>query len=307
MIIPNCKPLQFAWARENNFKVDYKKWIFSIPIEQIKRIKPEIFYISSMFEYYGEFLEEIKKHTKKIFGWISCEIQKGLNLSQFDLILTSLPYYKDFFRNLGVHSELLTASFDNAVLEKFSTDLDKDIDFSFIGSLTSAHSNRIKLVKELIEKTPLLVFGKGVDAIPDKRNFFQRIFKASIYYQRYRGEAWGLDMYKVLRRSKITFNAHIDIAKHFAGNIRMYEATGIGTLLLTDGKHAPNKPFSNDEVVYYDSVQDAVEKVNYFLEHEEERNAIAQKGQFRTISDYSAENTARKMFDYFMYYLGSEK
>ncbi len=43
-------------------------------------------------------------------------------------------------------------------------------------------------------------------------------------------------MYEVIRRSRVTLNFHIDLAEGWANNMRLYEATVVGTLLLTDWK-----------------------------------------------------------------------
>ena len=42
-------------------------------------------------------------------------------------------------------------------------------------------------------------------------------------------------MYNILSRSKISFNRHINVAENNANNMRLYEATGMGSLLLTAG------------------------------------------------------------------------
>ena len=305
LIIPNCKPLQQAWAKENNVQFDQKHWMYSLPLEQTKRIRPDVFYISSMFEYYGDFLDNVRPYVKKIFSWIACDIPHDVNLLKLDLILSSLPLYVKHFRNEGLHSEFLHAAFDSTILERLDKNVRNDIDFSFIGNLTKFHGNRIKLVKELINKTDLLFFGTGVDLIPDDRNLFKRIVTKSIYKQRTKEPVWGLDMYRTLQRSKITFNAHIDISNQFIGNMRMYEATGMGTLLLTDGKNAPQKNFNDDEVIYYDTINDAIEKVNYYLQHEHERAAVATKGQQRTLTEHNYENSSRKLLDFFNQYLNT--
>ncbi|HEU5166444.1 MAG TPA: glycosyltransferase [Chitinophagaceae bacterium] len=302
LIVPNCKPLQEAWAKENNIKWDSKTWQYSLPIEQVKMIKPDVFYIGNMFEYYGEFLDAIKKYTKKIFGWIACEIPAGVKPMQLDLVLSSLPLFVDQFRKDGLNAEFLTAAFDSSILNEIER-TPADINFSFIGSLTKAHSKRINMIKHLIDHTDLEFYGLNIEAIPDERPFFKRL-TPSIYKTKFRGEAWGLDMYKVLNRSKITFNAHIDISGSYIGNMRMYEATGMGTLLLTDGKNAPVKLFTDDEVVYYDTVEDAIDKYKYYISHETERNEIARKGQRRTLSDYSYEKTSAQLYDYFAKYIG---
>ncbi|NJO25182.1 MAG: glycosyltransferase family 1 protein [Bacteroidia bacterium] len=85
--------------------------------------------------------------------------------------------------------------------------------------------------------------------------------------------------------------------------MRMYEATGAGTLLLTDGKNAPVKNFRDDEVAYYDTIEEAIEKADYYLRHEEKRVAIAEKGQQRTLSEYNYENSSRQLLHYFEQYL----
>ena len=302
LIVSNCKPAQQMWARENNVSFNEKNWKFSIPLEQVKKIKPDVFFMSSIFEYYGQFLDEIKKIVPKVFGWIACPIPQGVNLRQMDLILTSLFPFVENFRKMGVNSELLPAAFDTAILKEFPSDLKRDIDFSFIGSLSRSHLRRIELIEKLIEKTPLKLFGIGMKLIPDKRSFLKRMMSPSLAEQRYEGEAWGLNMYRALRRSKITFNAHIDVSGDFAGNMRMYEATGMGALVLTDGKVDKNKTFSEDEVVYYDSIDDAVDKVNYYLSNEDELIAVANKGQQATITKYNFEANTIRMLEHFKKY-----
>ena len=68
-------------------------------------------------------------------------------------------------------------------------------------------------------------------------------------------------MYDILRRSKITFNRHIDVAETNANNMRMFEATGMGSLLITDKKDNLNDLFcENKEVISYCNKEDALEK-----------------------------------------------
>ena len=303
LIIPNCKPLQQAWAKENNIRFHPKNWEYSLPIEQVKKIKPDVFYIGNMFEYYGEFLDAIKQHTKKVFGWIACEIPAGMKPVQLDLVLSSLPIFVERFRNEGLNAEFLTAAFDTSVVDAIEEKTVDDINFSFIGSLTRAHSKRINMIRHLIDHTDLEFFGLNIEAIPDARPFLKRLATPGIYKKRFRGEAWGLDMYKILKRSKITFNAHIDFSEDYIGNMRMYEATGMGTLLLTDGKTARYKPFEDDEVIYYDNINDAIEKYNYYSSNEMARKEVAKKGQHRTFRDYSYEATSKKLYNYFNEYL----
>ena len=47
---------------------------------------------------------------------------------------------------------------------------------------------------------------------------------------------FGLDMFQGLRDSQVTLNTHIDISPRSASNMRLFEATGAGSCLLTDRK-----------------------------------------------------------------------
>ena len=112
--------------------------------------------------------------------------------------------------------------------------------------------------------------------------------RGSPIHERYHGEAWGLEMYEVLARSRITINRHGDIANGYSNNMRLYEATGVGTLLLTEASANLEELFEpGREVVAYYSEDDLVEKIEHYLEQDSERAAIAAAGQQRTLSEHT--------------------
>ena len=104
---------------------------------------------------------------------------------------------------------------------------------------------------------------------------------------------FGLDMFQQLQRTRVSLNTHIDISATHASNMRLYEATGVGSCLLTDWKSNLGELFADDvEVVTYKSAAECVEKVNYLLAHDDARRAIALAGQRRTLRDHSFDNRA---------------
>ena len=107
---------------------------------------------------------------------------------------------------------------------------------------------------------------------------------------------YGLAMYQMIHDSKVTFNNHIDISAQFANNMRLYEATGVGTCLLTDCKRNLSDIFEPDvEVVTYCSAKEAVEKARYLLAHDDERRRIAEAGQRRTLKDHTLDSRAQQL------------
>ena len=102
------------------------------------------------------------------------------------------------------------------------------------------------------------------------------------------GQLWGCEMYQVLRHSKITLNHHIGVAGAYANNMRLFESTGVGTLLLTDWKKNLSDMFEpGTEVVAYRTAEECIELMNYYLEHDEERASIAWNGQQRTLREHN--------------------
>jgi spore maturation protein CgeB len=109
---------------------------------------------------------------------------------------------------------------------------------------------------------------------------------------------FGLDMYRLLKSSKIVLNNHGEIAGGYAGNMRMFEATGVGSCLLTDNKDNLGDLFDvGCEIMVYDSPEDCAEKIQWLLEHEEERERIALAGQQKTLNFHTVQNRCRQIID----------
>ncbi len=301
LIVPNCRPMQQKWAQENKVAFRENGWQIEIAIAQIKAFRPDVFFMSSVFQFYGYFLEKIRPYCGKLFGWIACPIPDEINLKQLSLILSSVPELVADFRKQGLNSELLPAAFDSDILKHLTVRHSQDIDFSFVAGFSKAHTKRRILTEGLIRKTPLSLYGYGLVRDRSITGRLKSIANPDPMFKRYKGEVWGLRMFETLMRSKITFNAHIDMALGNRVNMRMYEATGAGTLLLTDKSENEGIEYFVDgrEIISYSSLDDAIEKVNYYLSHEKERQEIANAGQARTLADYSFTRNMVSMISYF--------
>ncbi|ETR64862.1 MAG: hypothetical protein OMM_15232, partial [Candidatus Magnetoglobus multicellularis str. Araruama] len=99
---------------------------------------------------------------------------------------------------------------------------------------------------------------------------------------------YGLDMFRLLAQSRITINRHVDAAENNANNMRLFEATGCGALLITDYKDNLDELFEiGKEVIAYHSPEECVELIKYYLNHPDEAQKIARAGQERTLRDHS--------------------
>ena len=95
----------------------------------------------------------------------------------------------------------------------------------------------------------------------------------------------------MLARSRIALNRHIDLADGYANNMRLYEATGVGALLVTEAAPEPGRAVrARWEVVAYEDEDDLVEKLRHYLADDEERRRVAAAGQARTLREHTYAN-----------------
>ncbi len=272
LVIGNDALLQAKWLAEHRIEsAGLSK--YDVVLRQIEGYKPDIFFMGSMFDYYGRFLEKVSDITPNIFVWISCPYSHTLDLSRVRCVISSNDIFVQRFRSRGLNAELLRVAFDSEIVPLL--DHDKTIDVSFIGALSKkTHRTRVEGLEFILNsKITVKTFGYGL-----KRQIFP--FKKSILGESYGGERWGIEMYRTLGRSKISLNSHIDVAEGIAGNMRLFEATGCGTLLMTENTVNLGQLFhAGTEVIAYDSVGDLADKIRYYLQDEAEREKIAQAGQ----------------------------
>ena len=134
------------------------------------------------------------------------------------------------------------------------------------------------MLEQAAGELPIDFWGYGAETLPAD----------SPIRERYRGEAWGLDMYRLLSRSAVALNRHIDAAEGFANNMRLYEATGVGALLLTDGGRNLSDLFEpGSEIETYATEAELVDKLRHYLAAADERAAIAAAGHERTLRDHT--------------------
>jgi len=313
-LIANCVPLQAAWAREN--QVPFNAWALRLPhrlfrlpylgnilvsmpglvdvaMAQIRSLRPDILYCQDMSFFPGEALQDLKDDIRLIVGQIACPMLPQSFLKGYDLILTSFPHFVPRLRELGISSEYFRIGFDTRVLDMLG-EVPQDLSASFVGGISRHHLNAIPLLEYLAENTDMRFFGYGKKTLP----------RTSPIRKRHHGEVWGMDMYGTLARSLVTLNRHINVAENYANNMRLYEATGIGTLLITDHKDNLGELFEiGKEIVCYSSKEEAAELINYYSCHPQEARVIARAGQTRTLSEHTYQRRMEELLPILRRYL----
>jgi hypothetical protein len=306
-IITNDDRLQMKWAQENGIRtlsssryLNYGlnrlmgyNWRYKIIKAQVGHIRPDVLYIQEGNILSDAFIAKLKPLVKLIVGQVASPIPSQRTYKSYDLVLTSFPHFVDRFRKRGIASEYCRLAFDERVLNEIDV-INPKFDVTFVGGISKAHRRGYELLKEVSEQLSLDLFGYGKETLDP----------SSLAYQHHRGEVWGMDMYRILAQSRITLNRHIDAAKNYANNMRLFEATGMGACLVTDWKENLHEMFVLEkEVVTYRSADELVEKVNYLLAHDKERAKIAKAGQERTLKEHNYYQRMEELVDIVHKYL----
>ena len=301
-VIANIEPMQKQWGKENgmelkdyNWNLEYKKgfvpwlkkkktqWMYEILRSQIKAFKPDIIYSMAIESVDDTFLDSVKGYYRIAIGQHAASLNHK-NISKYNLILSSLPNQVKYFKELGLKSKYFKLGFEPKILDLINKS-EKKYDLTFIGGFGKHFIKSNALIEKLLRKFDFNIWGYS-----DKHN------SSSIIDQNLNGVLYGKEMYQVLAQSKIIFNRHADFAESYANNMRLYQGTGMGSLLITDSKDNLSDIFQvGKEVVDYSSVDECVEKIDYYYNHEEERESIAKNGQKRCIEDHSWYNRMEEL------------
>lgn len=310
-IIFNCEPLQLQWAGEHTLSVSPnrlrlsfsrwhgipllrprrdRRWLSEILLAQIKTYKPDVLYLQDIGKLPVELLREARNYVRLIVAQHASKIDPIWPLEEYDLVLSSIPEMVDYIRGKGKKSESFRLGFGERILERLG-ELNQEYEVVFVGSYgaeTSPHAEGTRLLEHLAGKRQVDFWGPGIE----------RLSSNSTVRQRFHGEAWGLDAYRVYGASKIALNRHAEWANESANNCRLFEVTGIGTMLLTDYKKNLGELFEiGKEVVAYHSIEECIEMIDYYLLHNDERQSIARAGQRRTLKEHTYSHRMEELTD----------
>ena len=188
----------------------------------------------------------------------------------FDAVFIAQKDYLPEYRLAVGHGQVYWLPLAAAPDVHRAHDLPQAYDVAFVGNIAAAHRRtpRERRLRMLAERY-------------DTNDFFRF----------YPPEELG----KVYGQARIVFNSSI------AGDVtmRVFEGTACGALLLTDsvGNGLDNLFDLGDEIVTYGDDAELVDRIDYYLAHEDERARIAQAGQRRTLREHTYMHRMQVVLD----------
>lgn len=147
-------------------------------------------------------------------------------------------------------------------------------DIAFVGTLLpdALYSSRVRALEALAS------FDLGIWSVHEVPASLRRFA---------RGPALGETMLRVLAAAKLTVNPHGNFMR-YGGNMRLFEAAGVGTLQLTDDLPGVRQWFTPGEtIVTYASPAELCAQAAHYLAHDAERGALAAAAQAHVYAQHT--------------------
>jgi len=274
-------------------------------LETVKREKPDLFWA---FMYTDELdygtLDEVKKLTTSV-AWFSDDHWRLDNHSRFyaphfTKILTTWSKAPERYRSYGITNVIRSQwGFNSGVYSPIVVP-GQDINVSFVGMRTP---HREKIVNALRD-AGINVFVRGFKWSEGRANFNEmlEIFSRSKINLNLNPPMSSLSLKSLSqiffrrRRTMIVpdfWHAYANLRSYFQKKIpqikaRPFEITGCGGFCITgEADDTGSYYVLGKEIVTYHDISDLIQKVRYYLEHDEERKAIAKAGYERAIHEHT--------------------
>lgn len=248
----------------------------NIILDYVKKYKPDVIFVREISGLPSSLWRSLSKSTLLV-NRVATLLPMNWSVRDWDLIFTSTNTYKTFFELNNTDSYINANGFERRVLSELKKG-DKIYDVSFVGSMTN------KLWRERVEVG---------EYITDKVNFKWWGIKntdcanGNPLNKSYQGVTSGLEMLQIYSQSKIVYNDYPAMAEGEGVNQRMFEVMGVGSFLLTKEAENLKHKFPGELFATYRDKKDCLDKINYYLKNDKEREEIALAGQNFIINNYS--------------------
>lgn len=303
VIITNAHAAQRAWAREHRVAHRARRelslrrrrgvvpWLhrttstsWELVLAQVAEYRPDVLYVGILDSMPPSVVAQLRPFAHLVAAQIAAAIPDR-TYADYDLVFSSIPAMVDRFRQMNITAEWIPLAFEPSVLSQVPP-RSRDVPVSFIGSFSDVHPGRVELIEAVARVAPLKTWTSDTAYLARNSELSRTV----------QGSAFGREMYAVLARSQITLNSHATWSGQDANNLRLYEATGMGALLVTDHRANLNQLFDvGSEIVSYRTPAEAAELVRHYLAHPKEADRIAAAGQARTLREHTWTNRMARL------------
>jgi spore maturation protein CgeB len=258
----------------------------------IAREKADALLVDNCPPYHPEFLRtlEVHKVLRTSDGPLSAYDRDFVYVHAYDQVLYHSPAYS---RDIDMREKLLycgarscdlwplglfDAGYDPGMDEDALFSRPRDIDVIFVGAIHVGKMPVLARVKRALGKRFVI---RGLASV--KKNLY---FNARYGFPGWIRPLSFTDYVPLYQRAKIGINVH-NRGKFTVGGYRLFELPANGVMQISDGGEYLTTFFEpGREIVGYDTVDELIAKIEYYLRRDDEREAIARAGYRRVVRDH---------------------
>lgn len=300
-IFSDIPPLLAAWRREAGdapAPADAQADALAGVLGQVRAFGAEVVIIQGLGGFTPVWPSALRAEVPSLRILVGIEGNriKPPTLPEIDLLFVNIPALIEPARAAGKAPVLLYHAFDPSILPLLPAP-ERGHGFVFSGSsgygMMRTHDDRFTFLRRLFAETDL----EGWMFEP--RDDHNGPFRAPLgreFADRCHGAVWGLEMLSLLSQAEITLNIHGTVPDRNVGNMRLFEATGVGSCLLTDdGVNLAELFEPGRECLAYRSADEAIALRADLARRPAWRQAIAAAGQARTLADHTVDRRAAEI------------
>ena len=285
--------LQRHWARENGMRG--RPPLEDILLAQIEHHRTEIFYNLDPMKYSSSFVRRLPGSVRKTLCWRAAP-SGDADLAAYGAVLGNFPSILESWRRKGCRAELFFPGVDPQMAEFGHGD--RPVDVLFVGGYSRHHSMRAKILEHVasLAKTFNIVYHLDASRLTTLAESFigrllplQKHARPATVAGIAKPPVFGRELYELIGRSKIVLNGAIDMAGSDRGNMRCFEATGCGGLLLSDVGDYPEGMRHEETMLTYDGEASCLAQIRRCLNDWGSVRGIAEAGRQRIGETYSKD------------------
>ena len=268
-------------------------------IDSFKNYNPDMFFFGHTNNIDISTLDELRSINKNIIisHWNEDPLMPDLIFSKKN-IENIKPYVSIADHNfITTDPSILKNQFTTNNFNFFFVPVDRNIEcFNVYNSQSKndifyamSHGVNRGVLKEGFEDNRIQFLEKLIKKIPNIKHDF-RGFKN-------KQPIWGNDFYDALVNSKMGLNLSRGIPTKYYSSNRIASILGNGLLTFVDKKTQLNDFFNNNEIIFYNSIDDLASKIKFYSKNDKLRIKIAKKGKAKYFKLFNGNKISKYIVD----------
>ena len=276
-------------------RINFQRYL----IETCKNYNPDLLFFGHTKNIDLNTIDEIKSYNKNLIisQWNEDPVMPGLEYSKQNI--SNINLYSNFVDHnfITTHPSIIKNKVNFKNLHFFFIPVDKNIERFDVFKMNPkkdlfyamSHGVNRAILKEGMEDNRVKFLDKLVKKIPNiKYDFYGFSNKQPI---------WGSDFNNNLINSKMGLNLSRGRPTKYYSSNRIASLVGNGLLTFIDKRVHMSNFFNNNEIIFYDNINDLSDKIKFYSLNNKLRKKIAEKGKKKYFQLFNEQKITKYLVD----------